>query len=1188
MRNLILIIIVSGLSCTLNSQMVLSGSATGSCDCYTLTDAANQAGSIWSPTTIDLTNEFDFLFEINAGSNDVWGADGMSFALRQSGTSTGSLGNGLGYEGITPSIGIEVDTWNSSPTVLTDIDDDHLAMNAAGDVNHLEVAPIAIPNIEDGLYHDFRITWDPVLFELEVFLDGISYLTYTGDIVTSFFGGNPNVYFGWSGGTGGVFNEQSVCLRREALFSVDPISACVGQELIFTDESTSDLNFNSTEITDWNWDFGDGSTSIDQNPIHVFSTVGTYTVSLTITDISGCTDTFEEEITITEELDIDIIEVDLLCFDDSTGEATAIPLTGTGPYTYQWNDPEMQITETAENLPNGTYEVTVIDNLGCPGSAIADIAAPPALLFDAILTTNAGCGVPNGTISLTGTGGVPPYEFSIDDGVSFFGSGDFMDLSNGSYEVVIRDANGCTTNSTVIVGLDSPLNIDDVITTDVTCGPFPDGTILINASAGVAPLLFSIDDGASFQVSNYFENLLPGEYEVVVEDDAGCSVSETVIVGSLSSIIIDDTVLTEPSCKGETNGEIEVFVSGGTAPYEFSFDGGGSYDFSNNADGLSAGTFDIVIRDAVGCTAFINVVLNEPDELLVATLTASPISCFGLMDGFIEIIGDGGTPAYSYAIDGSIPIAVGSFNDLGPGTYDVEIVDENGCTLLEVVEVLEPEELAITDVVVVDVTCNGTMDGEITVSATGGTGAYEFSIDGFPFQVSPSFTGLEGGTKEVVVRDENGCTAETSVEIDEADPIIVALGEDTTICLGGSATLCPEFSGGTGPYSFIWDGTADSECLSTATIGIHELQIEDVNGCTSEIVSQQVNQYTPLSVFSSSATTICPGDEVVLSSDASGEGPEGYTYTWTNNLTDESLDGPIQTVYPTETTLYTITVSSGCEDSASANVLITTFPIPNISFTVSDNEGCEDLTVDFYSTIPPSAVSNILWDFGDGNMAAGPAVTNTYYDADCFDVNVYIETVDGCELEETFMEEICVWKMPVADFSYLSESPDLIDRSVSFQNESEFASIYQWYFGDGQSSTDVNPTNTYPELGNSTYEITLVAETDKGCRDVKRKNIKIDDVLLYFIPNAFTPNADLFNQSFKPIFLPGFYPKDFHFVIFNRWGEIMWESYDMNAAWDGTYGGEIVDDGVYLWKLTFRENASDKKHIDSGHITILK
>lgn len=1189
MRVLILLIFAGLISFTASAQMVLSGSATGGCDCYELTDGTNQAGSIWSPSTIDLTNSFDLSFDINAGANDVWGADGMSFVLRQSGTSTGALGNGLGYSGITPSIGIEVDTWNSSPTVPTDIASDHLAMNSGGTVNHTEVAPIAIANIEDDLYHTFRITWDPITLDLEVFLDGVSTLTYTGDMVTLFFAGNPNVYFGWSGGTGGVFNVQTVCMYRNADFSSDLVTACEGQEISFTDESSSDLIYNTEEVVSWDWDFDDGTTSSDQNPVHTFAAVGTYTVSLTITDISGCTDTYTFDITITEGLDLTMSHTDVSCFGLDDGTGTALPITGTGPYTYLWDDPLTQITETSIDLAPDTYVVLVTDALGCMGIDSITISEPTELVFDVINTTNASCGIANGTITFTAAGGTPGYQYSIDGGVTYFPTGDFIDLANGTYTIEILDANGCTATTTVAVGLDSPLVIDDITVTDVSCGPTDDGTISITASAGAAPFQYSIDGGITYQASNYFDLLSPGTYTVVVEDDAGCAVSEIVVVSSLSGIEIDLIDFIEPTCNGGTDGELTIEVSGGTAPFQYSIDGGITFFPANIFTGLAGGSYDIQVIDAAGCDISTTAIITEPTLTSIDDIITTPISCNGLMDGAFELLVSGGTPGYTYSFDAGLTFQLSPiFTDLSMGTYDLLVEDSNGCLITGTTMVSEPDELLIDDILVVDVTCNGLMDGEIGITAMGGTAPFNYRIDGGAYQLSPNFIGLGGGVIVIEVMDDNGCMTSGDAFIDESDPIVLSLGIDTTICLGGEATLCPTISGGTAPYSFIWDGIPSTECLNTAVIGTHDLQVEDANSCTSEIVEQTVLQYMPLTVFSASGTTICPGDNVAIAGEASGSGPEGYSYEWTNDIDGVTLDGPVQIVSPEITTNYTLTVSTGCENMASTIVTITTYPIPDILFTTNVDEGCEDLLVRFESSIDPAAITSQIWDFGDGRIGAGSIVSNLYDEADCYDVNLAITTIDGCRSDATFTDRICVWKMPVADFSYEPTNPNLLELSVEFINASEFADTYEWTFGDGHVSAMNNPTNEFPEWGNKTYEVELIAITDKGCSDTISKKIKVEDVNVYFIPNAFTPNSDLFNQTFKPIFLTGFYPVDYHFVILNRWGEVLWESYDFTKAWDGTYAGQIVDDGVYVWQLTFMENASDKKHQEIGHLTVIK
>ena len=307
-------------------QMNMEGSATGACDCYTLTDNTNQTAAIWSPNTIDLTNPFDFTFEVNLGCNDVWGADGMMFVLQQNGTGTGSIGNGIGYGDYpgnpnpisTNSIGIEIDTWDSNPAVPTDIAADHVAMSSAGGNDHDVVAPIAIPNIEDCAPHLFQITWDPIGQNLEVFIDGTSIFVYNGDLVTNFFGGNPNVYFGWTGGTGGIDNVQTVCMYRNAAFTPDQVNVCENQQVSFTDNSTSELNM----ITNWDWAFGDGGTSTLQNPTYTYTTAGNYVAQLTMTDISGCTDVATVNITVTPGLNLTMTATDVTCFGALDGTTT--------------------------------------------------------------------------------------------------------------------------------------------------------------------------------------------------------------------------------------------------------------------------------------------------------------------------------------------------------------------------------------------------------------------------------------------------------------------------------------------------------------------------------------------------------------------------------------------------------------------------------------------------------------------------------------------------------------------------------------------------------------------------------------------------------------------------------------------------------------------------------------------------
>jgi gliding motility-associated-like protein len=163
------------------------------------------------------------------------------------------------------------------------------------------------------------------------------------------------------------------------------------------------------------------------------------------------------------------------------------------------------------------------------------------------------------------------------------------------------------------------------------------------------------------------------------------------------------------------------------------------------------------------------------------------------------------------------------------------------------------------------------------------------------------------------------------------------------------------------------------------------------------------------------------------------------------------------------------------------------------------------------------------------------------------------------------------------------------ETEVNFNNYSQNASSYEWRFGDGYRSYEVAPTHNYPEDPNVNYTVTMIASNDYDCVDTAYLNIRIKDVLIYYVPNVFTPDGNAFNEIFKPIFTSGFDPYSYRLMIFNRWGELVFESYNSDVGWDGTYGGNgLVQDDVYVWKIIFNDSMDDEKHELYGHVTVLK
>lgn len=284
-----------------NNPYHLNGNAyQENCNCYTLTnDLLNQSGSVWNINKIDLTQSFNYKFNVNLGCRDGDGADGIVFVLQPISTSIGSTGGGLGYQGISPSIGIAIDTWQNQND--NDPSYDHLSIHKNGDLNHASSNNLAGPvtasniNIEDCQWHVLLINWNAATKRLSASIDNKDSVGVTIDLVSTVFNNDPKVFWGFTGSTGGAKNRQRFCTSLNpgfAAFAGGTIT-CYPAPLQFTDSS---ISFGS--ILKWYWDFGDGTKdSVKNPPPHIFPAPGIYTVKLNILGNNGCiSDTFKREV----------------------------------------------------------------------------------------------------------------------------------------------------------------------------------------------------------------------------------------------------------------------------------------------------------------------------------------------------------------------------------------------------------------------------------------------------------------------------------------------------------------------------------------------------------------------------------------------------------------------------------------------------------------------------------------------------------------------------------------------------------------------------------------------------------------------------------------------------------------------------------------------------------------------------
>ena len=332
---------------------------------------------------------------------------------------------------------------------------------------------------------------------------------------------------------------------------------------------------------------------------------------------------------------------------------------------------------------------------------------------------------------------------------------------------------------------------------------------------------------------------------------------------------------------------------------------------------------------------------------------------------------------------------------------------------------------------------------------------------------------------------------------------------------------------------------------------------------------------------------ICAGDETTVNVTVTGA--FGGTTVWDPvGITDGTPFTPGE-----GTLTYTVTFTDldGCVNSDQMD--ITVHPLPELSFTTSETVSCVPFPVDFEVT-SSTVIDAVVWNFGDGTTApAGDETeyTHTYVNDGIFTVSVQVTDVNGCVNSIAYVDYITAEKMPVARFSANPPIVSIEDTEVEFDNESTGATEYLWSFDDGSDLTnETDPTHFFPAIaGENTYDVILRAYNYLGCVDSTVRKIIVKDIIVFYVPDAFTPDGDNYNDKFQPVFISGFDPYDFHLMIFNRWGEIVFESFDATVGWDGTYGSlGLAEDGVYVWSIDFKELHTDKLHRHTGHVTLVK
>ena len=940
---------------------------------------------------------------------------------------------------------------------------------------------------------------------------------------------------------------------------------------------------------------------IANNNFGTFSNLAATNYVITITDVLGCTFVTNQVIAQPPLLVAAYVVTDALCNGVCNGIVDVVANGGTPVYTYSSDGGvTLQPGASLTGLCDGNHTIYVKDDNDCVVQAV-QLVSEPTLLTMTFASNPATCGLNNGNLTINANNGTPVYEYSVNLG-AFQVSNVFAGLAAGNHNVVLQDQNNCEISGIAVIANGSIPVIDNVDAVNPLCFGNANGSITITSSAGVGVHQYSITGGAPFQASNVFNGLTAGVYNVVVQD-ANLCIATTTVTLTAPPVLGYNVLLSNLTCNGNSSGEIELTGTGGTPAYEYSINGGATFQGGGTFSFIGAGPYNIQIRDDNNCLANGVEVLTEPAPLTFTTFTIQDPNCNGVCNGTVTTVTAGGTGVYTYNWSGNIAgNASPNATSICAGTYSMILTDANGCQIDSLNFVLnEPPAVPITSVLSTDLLCFNVPTGTITINAPT---AVQYSINGgVSFQASNTFNALDTGNYDIVVEDATGCQSTSNITIYEPTQVYSLAPSNWFGCFGADVVVQAFTNGGTVPYTYLWtnnlDATTQTTDMFNYTITLPAPGIDftlvatDDNGCVALPITYNVSSSPPLVAVAGNDTTICLVTDATLYVNASGGelidfGPYlGYNYSWNTGVASDTLQ--FASVSPSVQTTYTVTVTDLCNQVVTDDMVVSLFvdPIPDV---IGGGNGC---LPELFAFTNPSYIAggSCLWDFGDGNTSTScAAVDNLYTLTGCFDVSLTVTSTDGCIVTNTYADLVCINPLPTPGFYWNPDSPSILDPTIQVINTADNAVFWEYNFAGLGASFDPQPEFVFPETATEmTYSVCQKVTSVDGCIATLCQDVFVHEEIIFYVPNIFTPDGDEHNQTFKPVVTSGVDMFNYHLTVFNRWGEIVFESFNYDFGWDGTYGDQgLVADGVYVWQIEFGEKLTDKRQNHRGHVTVLK
>lgn len=808
---------------------------------------------------------------------------------------------------------------------------------------------------------------------------------------------------------------------------------------------------------------------------------------------------------------------------------TQVTLTATGAVTYAWNNGVSQGVTFTPPAGTTTYTVTGTTS-GCTATDQVNVTVNPAPIVNAGADQTVCAGT---QVTLTGSGATSyAWNYGVTQGVAF------TPPAGTTTYTVTGTSLGCTGTDQVNVTV-NPIPAVNAGLDQTVC----QGTQVILTGTGATT--YAWNNGVSQGVA--FTPPLGTTVYTVTGTSNACSATDQVSV----------TVTAFP----QVNAGGDQTVCAGT-PVTLTATNGQNYTWNNGV--VQSQAFTPAVGTVIYTVTSTSGACSSNDQVSV-TVNAIPVVNAGADQVVCEAVPITLTAsgASGYSWDNSVTQGVPFNQPVGTVNYTVTAT-VLGCSSTDQVSVTV-NPLPIVDAGPDDVVCFG---GSTTLTASGATsylwapgGANTASVN-----VTPNQTTVYQVTGTV-----SGCSATDQVTVTVSGNATISAGPDVAICFGESIDLTAA-----GGVQYLWAPGGQQTATITVSPGTttnYSLQGVDAYGCIgSDDVLVTVN---PLPIVDAGPNqTICLGESIAMT--ATGQG----TLIWSGGLPNGTVISPQQGGW------YHITATTVDNCVSIDSVFIGIENATPAAFSMDITSGCAPLTVEFTNTTPGGS-SDCIWQMDGASLNNCGPVSYTFTNSGYYDVTFITTSANGCESSISMSNAIYVAPQPVAAFSFTPNPLSELNAHADFINLSQNATSWIWNFGDGSSATMEHPMHDYPLIPGS-YNVQLIAISSYGCADTVVLPLVVAEELIYYIPNSFTPDGDFYNQDFKPMFSSGFDPMDYHLMIFNRWGEVLFESFDALYGWDGTYNGELVAQGTYTWTIDFKVSATDERKQVLGHVNLLR